>query len=41
MKGNKYTVLGPSVLPIGFTEKFAFVNIEYRFEMDLLLLILA
>lgn len=33
---QKYTVLGPSGLPIGVTENFAFVNIEYRFEIDLL-----
>lgn len=35
------TVLGPSVLSMGLAENFAFVNIEYRFEIDLFLLILA
>lgn len=29
------------MLPLGFTENFALVNIEYRFGIDLLLLILA
>lgn len=38
---EKYTVLGPSGLPMGFTENFAIVNTEYRSEIDLLLLFLA
>lgn len=38
---QKHTGLGPSVLPMGFTENSAFVNIKYRFEIDLLSLILA